>query len=57
MKNRHAEIGEADDEVTALDLMDKAIRRHPTSHVRIQIVAERIPPRSRHGRHLAPSHL
>ena len=44
LKNGQAVIGEADDESTALSLMEKAIRRHPTSHVRIRrgtaIVAE-----------------
>jgi hypothetical protein len=51
LKTGHALIGEADDEVTALNLLDKAIRRHPTSHIRIRrgttIVAERVPPRPR----------
>jgi hypothetical protein len=48
LKNGQAVIGEADDESTALSVMEKAIRRHPTSHVRIRrgtaIVAERVPP-------------
>jgi hypothetical protein len=48
MKNGNSVIGEADDWAAALSLMDKAIRRHPSSHIRIRrgttIIAERVPP-------------
>jgi hypothetical protein len=49
MRNGRAVIGGADDEATSLNLMDEAIRRHPTSRIRLRhgqtIVAERVPPR------------
>jgi hypothetical protein len=50
LKDGHSIIGEADDEVTALDLMDKAFKQYPNSHIRIRrrmmTVSERIPPRT-----------
>jgi hypothetical protein len=49
-KDGHSMIGEANDEVTALNFMDKAIRKYPTGHIRIRcgttIVSERVPPRT-----------
>jgi hypothetical protein len=51
LKHGHSIIGEADDATEALNLMDEAIRRFPTSHIRIRrgitIVAERVPPQTR----------
>ena len=50
LKTGHTVIGEAIDEGTALNVMDKAMRRYPTSHIRIRrgtaIIAERVPPRT-----------
>jgi hypothetical protein len=50
-KEGHSVIAEADDEVTALNVMDEAVRQYPTGHIRIRrgtrIVSERVPPRTR----------
>jgi hypothetical protein len=52
MTKGHTVIGEAEDALEALNLMEEAIRQHPTSHLRIRrgttIVSERVPPRSRY---------
>jgi hypothetical protein len=49
LKNNHTLIGQADDATEALNLMDEAIRRFPTDHIRIRhgttILSERVPPR------------
>jgi methylmalonyl-CoA mutase N-terminal domain/subunit len=51
LKHGHSAIGEADDATEALNLMDEAMRRFPTSHIRIRrgitIVSERVPPQTR----------
>jgi hypothetical protein len=50
LKHGHSVIGEADDATEALNLMDEAMRRFPTGHIRIRrgitIVSERVPPSS-----------
>jgi hypothetical protein len=51
LKKGHTVIGEAEDVLEALNLMEEAIRQYPTDHIRIRrgfmIVAERVPPRVR----------
>jgi hypothetical protein len=51
LKGGHTVIGEPEDALEALNLMEEAIRQHPTDHIRIRrafiIVAERVPPRVR----------
>jgi hypothetical protein len=43
-------IGEAVDEGAALNVMDEAMRQHPTGHIRVRrgttMIAERVPPRT-----------
>lgn len=49
LKDGHSAIGEASDEKSALDFLDRAIQRYPTGHIRIRcgtvIVSERLPPK------------
>jgi hypothetical protein len=50
-KDSHSVIAEADDEETALNIMDEAMRQYPTGHLRIRrgttMVSERVTPRTR----------